>query len=83
MDNHRALSCLFLLKLQQILLYLVMDPDTGAKKKRHFQENNSHSKNRTLVHSLQDAGFIPYSEADENNFMDVVERKQEMFTPTY
>ena len=72
-----------LLKLRQSLLYLEIDPDTGMKKKQYFQTNKSYTKNRNFVRSLQDAGFIPYLEANEDNFLDIVEGKQEIFTPNY
>ena len=39
-------------------------------------------QNRNFVRSLQDAGFIPYLEADKDIFLDIVEGEQEVFTPT-
>ena len=38
-------------------------------------------KNRDYVHTLQDAGLIPYTDASEDNFVDVVDNDQELYTP--
>ena len=69
MENHHISSSHFFLKLRQTLLYLGMDPDAGTKKKkRYFQKNKSYTQNRDFVRSLQDAGFIPFSEVDKDIF---------------
>ena len=81
MENHHVSSCNFLLKLRQALLYLGMDLDAGSKKTKNFQKK-AYTKNRNFVRSLQDAGFIPYLEADKDIFLDIVEGEQEVFTPT-
>jgi len=33
------------------------------------------------VSSLQDAGFIPYTDASADNFVDVVDNDHEVYTP--
>ena len=81
MENYYVMSFYFLLKLRQTLLYRGMYPDTGTKKKQYFQKNNSYTKNRKFVPSLQDAVFIPYLELDKDSFLDVVEGEPEVFTP--
>jgi len=60
-----------------------MSPDAGAKKKQQSQADNSYSKDRNFVRSIQDTCFIPYLEADTDNFLDVVEGEQKVLTPNY
>jgi len=81
METHHASSCHFLLKLRQSLTYLGIDPDAGNKKKANFQGRHSYAQNRDYVSSLQDAGFIPYTDASADNFVDVVDNDHEVYTP--
>ena len=80
MQNHHADSCHFLLKLRQAITYLSIDPQAAFKKRTNFKGRNTYGDNRSYVRSLQDAGFIPF-EADSNNFVDVVDGDNEIFTP--
>ena len=81
MENHYASLCHFLLKLCQSLTYLGIDPDAVNKKKANFQGRYSYAQNRDYVRTLQDAGLIPYTDASEDNFVDVVDNDQELYTP--
>ena len=81
MDNHHAASCNFLLKLRQSLTYLGIDPDAGNKKKANFQGRYSYAQNRDFFRSLQAADFIPYSMANADNFVDVVDNDHEVYAP--
>ena len=69
------------MKLRQSLSYMGVDPESGFKKKQHYQGRNTYNKNRSHVRSLIDAGFIPFSVADENTFIDVVDGDPEVFSP--
>ena len=81
MDNHHANSCHFLMKLRQALTYMGVDPEAAFKKKVHFQSRHTYDKNRSFVRSLMDAGFIPFTGADEDNFIDVVDGDFSVFSP--
>ena len=69
------------MKLRQSLDYMGIDPESGFKKKQHFQGRNTYVKNRSHVRSLIDAGFIPFSGADADAFLDVVDNDPDVFTP--
>ena len=81
MQNHHADSCHFLLKLRQALSYLGIDPNAAFKKKTHYQGRNSYEKNKNFVRSLMAANFIPFKNADEDNFIDVVDGNHDVFLP--
>ena len=81
MANHHADSCHFLLKLRQALSYLGVDPNAAFKKKSHFRGHNTYEKNKSFVRSLMAANFIPFTHADEDNFIDVVDGDHEVFLP--
>ena len=81
MANHNANSCHFLMKLRQALTYMGVDPEAAFKKKVHFQSRDTYDKNRSFVRSLMDAGFIPFTGADEDNFIDVVDGDFSIFSP--
>ena len=81
MANHHADLCYFLLKLQQSLSYLGIDPDAAFKKKSNFKGKQSYEKNRAFVRSLMQANFIPFPRADADLFIDVVDGDYEVFTP--
>ena len=81
MANHHADSCHFLMKLRQALTYLGVDPESGFKKKQHFQGRQTYNKHRSTVRSLIDAGFIPFSGADADTFLDVVDDEPDVFSP--
>ena len=83
MANHHADSCHFLMKLRQALTYMGVDPEAAFKKKVHFQGRQTYDKNRSYVRSLMDAGFIPFTGADEDNFIDVVDGDLSIFSPDY
>ena len=82
MDNQHAASCNFLLKLMQALNYLGLDFDAGDKKKYNFQGRHSYAQNRDFLHSLQDSGFIPYSMASADSFVDVVDNDHDVYAPS-
>ena len=69
------------MKLHQTLTYMGVDPESALKKKMHFQGQQTYDKNRSYVRSLMDAGFIPYTEADEDNFIDIVDGDFSIFSP--
>ena len=74
MDNYHAESCHFLMKLRQSFSYMGFASEAGFKKKHYFQGQQSYDNNRSYVRSLMDAGFVPFTGADEDNFIDVVDR---------
>ena len=69
------------MKLRQSLNYMGIDPEADFKKKQHFQGRKTYVKNRSHVRSLIDAGFIPFSGADADTFLDVVDNDPDVFTP--
>ena len=69
------------MKLRQALTYLGVDPESGFKKKQHFQGRKTYNKNRSHVRSMIDAGFIPCSGADADTFLDVVDNDPDVFSP--
>lgn len=69
------------MKLKQSLNYLGIDPESGFKKKQHLQGQQTYNKNRGHVRSLIDDGFIPFSGADADTFLDVVDNDPDVFTP--
>ena len=69
MTGHHSKNCHFLIKLQQALAYLEMEPKAPYKKRNNFKGKNTYQQNRDYVRSLQDAGFIPYDGADADNFL--------------
>ena len=69
------------MKLQQSLTYLGMDPNANLKKRTHFTNKNTYDRHRSTVCSLIDAGFIPYSQADVDTFIDVIDGEPDVFTP--
>ena len=69
------------MKLRQALTYMGVDPEAPFKKKMHFQRRHTYDKNRSFVRSLMDAGFIPFTGADEDNFIDVVDGDFSVFSP--
>ena len=81
MKGHHDDTCHFLMKLQQALSFLKIDPAAPFKKRQHFRGRNTYTKNSSFVRSLQDAGFIPYNGADADNFIDVVDEHHDVFTP--
>jgi len=81
MANHHADSCHFLMKLQQSLTYLGINPDANHHKRTHFTRKKTYDRHRSTVRSLIDAGFIPYSLADVDTFIDVVDGDPDVFSP--
>ena len=81
MANHHADSCHFLMKLRQSMTYLGMDPDANNNKRTHFTRKKTYDRHRSTVRSLIDAGFIPYSQADVDTFIDVVDGDPDVFSP--
>ena len=81
MSGHHSTNCHFLIKLQQALAYLKMEPTAPYKKRNNFQRKHSYQKNNNYVRSLQDTGFIPYNAADADNFLDVVDTDHNVFEP--
>ena len=81
MQNHHTDSHHFLFKLRQVLSYLGIDPNAAFKKRTHYQNQNSYAKNKNFVRDLMDAKCIPFQNADEDNFIDVVDGNHEVFTP--
>ena len=71
----------FMLKLQQALVYLNLDPMAPYKKRNNFKGKNTYSQNRNYVCFLQDAGFVPFDDADADNVLDVVDGNHSGFTP--
>ena len=69
------------MKLQQSLTFLGMDPTANFKKKSHFTNKRSYDRHRGTVRSLIDAGFIPYSQADVDTFIDVIDGEPDVFSP--
>ena len=69
------------MKLRQALTYLGVDPESGFKKKQHFQGRQTYNKHRSTVRSLIDAGLIPFSGADADTFLDVVDDEPDVFSP--
>ena len=69
------------MKLRQSLSYLGVDPESAFKKKQHYQGRNTYTKNHSHVRSLIDAGFIPFSGADADTFIDVVDGDPDVFSP--
>ena len=70
-----------MLKLQQALAYLILDPTAPYKKRNNFKGMNTYSQNRNYVRSLQDTEFIPFDGADADIFLDVVDDNYSVFTP--
>ena len=81
MANHHADTCHFLMELKQSLTYLDMNPDANSTRRHHFQHKKTYDRNRSTVRSLIDAGFIPYSQADLDTFIDVVDGDPDVFSP--
>ena len=69
------------MKLQHSLTYLGMDPDANFKKRTHFTKKKMYDRHRSTVLSLIDAGFIPYSQADVDTFIDVIDGEPNVFSP--
>ena len=69
------------MKLCTSLSYLGVNPECGYKQKRFFKRNNKYDTNYRYVRSLQDAGFIPYSNADADTFLDAVDGNHTVFSP--
>ena len=69
------------MKLRQSLTYLDMNPDANSTRRTHFQQKQTYERNRSTVRSLIDAGFIPYSQADVDTFIDVVNGDPDIFSP--
>ena len=69
------------MKLQQSLSFLGMDPNANFKKRSHFTKKNSYDRHRGTVRSLIDAGFIPYSQADIDTFIAVIDGESYVFSP--
>ena len=81
MAGHHADSCRLLMKLHQALSYLRMDPIAPFKKQTHVKGRSSYQQNNAMVRSLQDTGFIPFDDADADNFLDIVNDDLQVFTP--
>ena len=69
------------MKLKQPLTYLDMNPDANSTRRTHFQHKKTYDRNRSTVRSLIDAGFIPYSQADVDTFIDVIDGEPNLFSP--
>ena len=69
------------MKLRFLLSYMSVNPEAGIKKKHYFHGQQLYDKNRSYGRSLMDAGFIPFSGADEDIFIDIVDRNHELFPP--
>ena len=69
------------MKLKQSLTYLDMNPDANSTRRNHSQHKKTYDRNRSTVRSLIDAGFIPYSQADLDTFIDVVDGDPDVFSP--
>ena len=69
------------MKLRQSLSYMGVDPESAFKKEQHFKSWNTYTKNSVTVRSLMDAGFIPFSGADTDTFLDVVADDPDGFSP--
>ena len=67
--------------LRQSLSYMGVDPELAFKNKQHYQRKQMYNKNRSHVRSLIDTGFIPFSGADEDTFIDVVDGDPDVFSP--
>ena len=80
MTGHHSKNCHFLIKLQQALACLKMEPAAPYKKRNNFKGRNTYQQNNDYVRSLQDAGFIPYDGADADNVLNVVDDDHNVFT---
>ena len=69
------------MKLIQSLTYFGIDPEVNNKRKLHYQSRTTYNRHRGTVRSLTDAGFIPYSGADVDTFLDVVDGDPDVFAP--
>ena len=69
------------MKLWRSLSYFGVDPELGFKKKQHLQKRKTYNKNRSHVRYLIDAGFIPFSGADADTLLDVVNDNTNNFFP--
>ena len=69
------------MKLQQSLTYLGINPDANHNKRTHCTRKKTYDRHRSTVRSLIDAGFIPYSLADVDTFIDVVDGDPDVFSP--
>jgi len=81
MSGHHSSNCHFLIKVQQALAYLKMEPKAPSNKRNHYTGKNTYHQQNNFVRSLQDAGFIPYDEVDADNFLDIVNDDHDVFTP--
>lgn len=71
------------MKLRHALLYLKIIPHATYKKNNHYKGQNSYQQNNTFARSLQDSEFTPFDMADSDNFLNVVEKEHEVFTPDF
>ena len=81
MTNYHANSCHFLMKLCHSLSYIGIDLESGFKKTQQYQRRKRYNKNSSHVRSLIDTAFIPFSGADKNTLIDVVDGDSDVFSP--
>ena len=70
-----------MIKVNQNLGYLGLDPKAADKKRQYFTGKNSFDKNKAYVCALIDAGFIPYPGAPTEMLIDLVDDYHTGFEP--
>ena len=81
MSGHHSSKCHFLIKLQQALVYLKMEPKAQSNKHNQYKGKHTYQQQNNYVRSLQDTCCIPYDASDADNCLDVVEDDHGVFTP--